>query len=83
MGISGILCAAGVTVSHVASAPLFSKCSPTFARYTKESVPDPHNPQDIFLAEENGYFLIDFGILGNIRFCFTIRSFSRKREGRE
>lgn len=65
-----MICAAGVTDSHVASAPLFSKCSPTFAKkYTKESVPDPHNPRDIFLAGKNGYFLTDFGILGNIRFC--------------
>lgn len=28
----------------------------------KEVVPDPHNPRDVFLAEENGYFLMDFGL---------------------
>lgn len=74
-----MMCTAEVTASQIASAPLFSRCSPTFAKNTKESVPDPHNPRDIFLAGKNGYFLINFSVLGNIRFCFTIRSFSRKR----
>ena len=47
----------------------------------KEVVPDPHNPRDVFLAEENGYFLMDFG-LGKYPFSFTIRFFSRKRGGK-
>lgn len=35
----------------------------------KEVIPDPHNPRDVFLVGKNGYFLINFSVLGNIRFC--------------
>ena len=46
-------------------------------KYSKEVVPDPHNPGTFSLHEKNGYFLTDFG-LEKYPFCFTIR-FSPER----